>query len=189
MTFLKYTVGACSLLLVCLAGCEYFQSEPESPEAEPVRPSRPVVAAPLEPEPEPDIPTVGESIELKLSESVSLEQCAAKFIALGNGRPAVLQLSSYVSAGTEKFPSVHLRAMVSAETPLALKGMELDGSMHVQYEKDGPLWYSEVESPIKLRIAEVDEGRIEVELVGGTLVNSQTGEAIAASGELTGAFR
>ena len=172
----------------CL-GCGFLEEEKPAPPPKPT--AAPVIATPQveEPPPEADVPTVGERIEIKLAEPVETEQCVAKMVSLGEGRPSVLQLSSYSNAATESFPSIHLRAIVPPEQADSLQGQELSGMLNIQYEPDGPIWYSGEHDAVRLRVIELTPERIECELIGGQLTNITTGETTAATGRLTGAFR
>ncbi len=118
------------------------------------------------------------SIELQLDETLTTQACYAQFLRQGSGRSNVLQLQSYRSADDESFPSVFLRAQVSATSAQELVGQVTAARLFVQPQQDGPTWYSAVGSPVEVKIVSIDDQMLSAELIGGTLENTahaQTG--------------
>ena len=127
--------------------------------------------------------------ELELDEPVKAGRCYAVLVSFPSGRPAVLQLSSYQEPGDETFPSVFLRVEVSAGTVAELLGQELPATLYVQTGPEGPVWHSPDERPVEFTITAADDTSVEGEVLGGTLVNTHTGQEVAVTGKFSGSLR
>ena len=128
------------------------------------------------------------SIELQLDQMLSTQACYVQFLQQGSGRPNVLQLQSYRSAEDESFPSVFLRAQVSATSAQELVGQVAAARLFVQPQQDGPTWYSAVGSPVEVQVVSIDDQMLTAELVGGTLENTAHAET-GVTGTFQAVFR
>ena len=166
-----------AVALTCVSGCDPpKKSNKGSTDA----PPPPMLAAPAAPK------VLGSgSIELTLDEPVKTGTCYASLIVLPSGGRRLLQLTSYQEPKREYFPSVFLRAEVSADTPAALVAQKLTAQAYVQVRQDGPVWHSLPDQPVQLTITYGGDTGVEGELVGGRLVSSETGQAIDVKGKFT----
>jgi len=131
---------------------------------------------------------LGGHIELTLDEPVKTGRGYAVLVSFPSGRPAVLQVSSCREPLDETFPSVFLRAEVSARAPTELAGKELTAQLYVQAEPEGPVWHSPDEAPVEMRITTAGESSLEGEVLGGTLINTDTGETVSVTGTFVGSL-
>jgi hypothetical protein len=98
----------------------------------------------------------------------------------------VLQLQSYSDADRETFPSVFLQAHVQANSIAELIGEPLAARLFVQREAQGPVLFSDVSTPIELKITAVQDQLVSAELTGAALRNTTTGAETPVTGKLTG---
>ncbi|NQT36224.1 MAG: hypothetical protein HQ581_01975 [Planctomycetes bacterium] len=126
------------------------------------------------------------SIELTLDGPVRTQKCYASLAGGMSGRPAVLQITSYEDPGSERFPSVFLRAEVTATSPAALKGLKTSAKLYVQRKADEPVWCCLPNQPVEIEIYEADDRKIAVEILRGELMDMGTGRSVKVSGALTG---
>ena len=166
--------------LACSSGCEPAKSSKKGP-AGPPPPKLAAAAAPK-------VFGLG-SIELTLDEPVKTARCYASLISPGSGRWRVLQVTSCEDPNQEHFPSVFLRAEVSADTPAVLVGQKLAARAYVQVRRNGPVWHSLPDRPVELTITFADGTGMEGDLLGGRLASTETGQAVDVKGKFTGAFR
>lgn len=131
---------------------------------------------------------LGGHIALRLDQPVKTGRGCAALVSFPSGRPAVLQVSSCREPSDETFPSVFLRAEVSARTPAELAGKELTGRLYVQTEAEGPVWHSPDLAPVAMRITTAGETSLEGEVLRGTLVNTATGERVSVTGTFVGSL-
>lgn len=127
-------------------------------------------------------------IELTAGEPLQTDACYVRLIPQGSGRPTVLQWRSYRKADRESFPSVFLQAHVQANSLAELIGEPLSARMFVQRDPQGPILFSEVSTPIELKITAVEEQLVSAELISATLRDTATGAGIPVTGKLTGVF-
>jgi hypothetical protein len=125
------------------------------------------------------------SIELQLDQPLETQACYVHFLRPGSDRSNVLQIQSYRSADQESFPSVFLHAQVSAATVEELAGQVASARLFVQPERNGPVWYSAVGSPVEVKLVSVDEQTLTAEIVAGTLTSTADGQ-IAVTGSFQG---
>ena len=123
------------------------------------------------------------TIDLVLDTPVAASSCYLSLSKLRPNQPSILQLTSYPTAEAEDFPSVYVRADVSASEPSGLSERSAPAQMFVQPEEDGPVWYSAPGDSVRISVQASGDGSISVSLVGGTLTNSDTGDSIEVSGE------
>ncbi|MEO8496107.1 MAG: hypothetical protein ABI614_13635 [Planctomycetota bacterium] len=126
------------------------------------------------------------SIELIAGEPIKTDACYVSVIPQGAGRPTVLQIQTYRDADRESFPSIFLQAHVQANSLAELVGEPLAARMFVQRAAQGPILYSDVATPIELKITSVEGQLVSAELTGAMLRESTTGAAIPVTGKLTG---
>jgi len=129
------------------------------------------------------------SIELTAGEPIKTDACYVRWIPQGSGRPTVLQLQSYSEADRETFPSVFLQAPVQANSITELIGEPLAARLFVQREAHGPVLFSDVSTPIELKITAVQDQLVSAELTGATLRNTTTGAETPVTGSITGVLQ
>lgn len=127
--------------------------------------------------------------ELTLDEPVKAGRCYATLVSFPSGRPSVLTMSSCREAEDESFPSVLLRAEVTTDTPAELSGQKLAAQLYVQSEAEGPVWHSPQGQPVEVNITTAGDGSLEGELLGGSLVRTDTGQTTPVTGKFTGSLR
>jgi hypothetical protein len=128
------------------------------------------------------------SIELTVGDAVKTDACYVSLLPQGAGRPTVLQLQSYRDAEHESFPSVFLQAHVQANSMAELIGEPIAARLFVQREAQGPVLFSDIATPIELKITSVEERVISAELSGAKLRDTSTGAELPVTGKLTGVF-
>jgi hypothetical protein len=126
------------------------------------------------------------AIELQLDAPVTASGCYAALYTFSDGRPSVVQITSYNDPTAESFPSVMLRAQTSAKAPGDLSGQKLSAKAFVQENPDGPVWSADAK-PLELTISAADATNIVAEF-SGTLENVGSGESKATRGKLSGSF-
>jgi len=129
------------------------------------------------------------SIELTVDKPLKTGRCYLALVSLTSGRPGILQMTSYQNAGDESFPSVFFRAEVSAAELAELVGQEVAGQLYVQAVKDGPVWHSADDRPVRVAITSAADGSIEGEVRGGDLVNTDTGQSNSVTGKFAGSLQ
>jgi hypothetical protein len=126
------------------------------------------------------------SIELTAGEPIKTGACYVSLIPQGSGRPTVLQLQSYRDADGETFPSVFLQAHVQANSITELIGEPLAARLFVQREAQGPVLFSDVSTPIELKITAIQDQLVSAEVNGTLLRDTSTGAEMPVTGKLTG---
>ena len=126
------------------------------------------------------------SIELTAGEPIKTDACYVRWIPQGSGRPTVLQLQSYSEADRETFPSVFLQAPVQANSITELIGEPIAARLFVQREAEGPVLFSDVSTPVELKITAVQDQTVSAELTGVMLRDTTTGAETPVTGKLTG---
>lgn len=129
------------------------------------------------------------SITLGADGTFKTNGCYARFVAPTAGRPAVLRIQSYRDAASEDYPSVFLRATVTATQPSELVGQTIPAQMFAQAQSGGPVWFADATAPVQLKVVSVDGGKIVAEVAGGALLHSEGGQAVAAAGKLEGVLQ
>lgn len=124
--------------------------------------------------------------ELALDGPVKAGRCYATLVSFASGRPSVLTMSSSKAEEDETFPSVLLRAEVSAGTLAELSGQKVAAQLYVQTEADGPVWHSPEGQPVEVSITAAADGSVEGEVLGGTLVRTDTGQGTEVKGTFSG---
>jgi hypothetical protein len=128
------------------------------------------------------------TMKLAIDQPLEISACYASFSRLQAAGMGVLQLQSYRDAQQEAFPSVFVRVQHSVATPAQLAGQTFDAQMFVQSQENGPLWAATVQ-PVQLKITSIEERRITVEIVGGSLVHSTTGTSQVVTGVFEGVLQ
>ncbi len=108
--------------------------------------------------------------------------CYAQLLSAGSTGAAVLQLTTYEQAEAETFPSLFLRARVSAASWADLAGQQLEAELFAQLRPDDSVWHSDPQHPVILHIAAVDDQRIEGTFQGGPVGNSRNRQQRKISG-------
>lgn len=126
------------------------------------------------------------AIELQLNSPVKSSGCYAALRSFSDGRPSVVQITTYNDPSAESFPSVILRATTTAKSPADLNGQKLSAKAFVQENPDGPVWSADAK-PLELTISTADDASITAEF-SGALENVNTGETKPTTGTLNGSF-
>jgi hypothetical protein len=126
------------------------------------------------------------SMELTLDQPLKTGRCYLALVRLSDGRPTVLQITSYQEPTDESFPSAMLRGETSAPAPAALAGQKVAVQMFLQARADGPVWHTLRDQPVELTLTSADANTFAAEITAGKLVNSDTDQAIDIRGKLSG---
>lgn len=126
------------------------------------------------------------SIELTAGEAVKTDACYVSLIPQGVGRPTVLQLKSYRDADRESFPSVFLQAHVQANSITELIGEPLAARLFVQREAQGPILFSDIATPVELKISAVEDQLLSAAVVSGSLRDTSSGADVPVTGSISG---
>ncbi len=118
------------------------------------------------------------SVELDVNGPVKASKCAVELIKLGEGRPAILQIANTVGQEAETFPSIFVRAEVTAASLADLSGRRLSGQFFAQSQSGGPISFTTPDRPIEIFVKTATNDEIEVELTGAL---ETTGEGAAPS--------
>ena len=114
--------------------------------------------------------------------------CYARLYLLSDGRPNILQITSYPDATAERFPSVFIRAQVAQSSPGALATRRVEAQqVYVQAAAEGPIWKSPDGQTVLLSITNIDGNQIEATLTG-VLIDVVSGESTSLSAKLVGEF-
>ncbi len=88
------------------------------------------------------LPPSGEA-KVMMSPPVSMSSAYARFYTMGDGRPEVIQWTSYEpEAGPNTYPALLIRATTTATTVSSLAGQSLSGDIYFQAQSGGPVWTS-----------------------------------------------
>lgn len=126
------------------------------------------------------------TIELQLDSPVKSTGCYAALHVFSDGRPSVLQITSYNDPSGESFPSMILRAETKAKSPSELKGQKLLAKAFVQESDKSPVWQA-VETPLDLTVSAADDALIAAQ-IQGSLINVESGKTKQTTGTLSGSF-
>lgn len=122
--------------------------------------------------------------ELTAGGNHKTDACYAQLIVLGQERPSVLQLRSSKDAERESFPSVFVRAEVSAADFAALVGQSLEAQLFIKPSGDAPTLFTQ-DAPVQMTITSIQDGVLEGRISGGSLTGAAGGSPLPA----TGSFR
>lgn len=127
------------------------------------------------------------TIELTLDAPVTASGCYAALYSFSDGRPSVVQITSYNDPAAESFPSIFLRAETTAKAPAELQGQKLSAKAFVQENPGGPVWSADTK-PLELTIASADDTNLTAEFTG-TLEQLGTSQSKPITGKLNGSFK
>ncbi len=125
-----------------------------------------------------------EGLEFDAGGPVRAEVCYVTLSRVREGEPAILELSTYESGKVEKYPSVYVRAEVSAANLAELQGQKLQAQVYLQHKPDGPVWQTAEGAHVVLSVVTASNERIACEVAEGQLVNMADGSAIQLKGKL-----
>jgi hypothetical protein len=159
---------------VGLSGCPEWtvpdQGNPVTPPPPPERPAGPTHPNGL--------------IKLSMNAPVTLESCHGRVVAFTDGRPTIVQLTSYTGASGESFPSVMLRMLVSTTSPATMVGQTVKGELFVQLQPGGTVWCSPAGEFVDVSIVSFGRDALSVDITGGRLVASNSHEEVAIRGSM-----
>jgi len=124
-----------------------------------------------------------EGIELDAGGALRAEACYATLTQVRAGEPAILQLSTFEQGKRETYPSVYVRAEVSAASLADLQGKKLQAQVYLQNKADGPIWQTPVGGHVELTVLTATPDRITCELIQGQLVNAADGSTLPIKGK------
>jgi hypothetical protein len=125
--------------------------------------------------------------QLQLDSPVATSGCYGRLIVGGGGRPAMFTVSSYNAPSNESFPSFMLQAQTAAADGTTLASAPLDAVVFVQEAKDGPVWQSPTDRPVKVTVTSAADGALSGEATG-VLISSDTGAEKPFSATFSGSF-
>jgi len=128
-------------------------------------------------------------MQLNLDAAVQTSGCYATYVPPQGGRPGVLQLRSYAKPDTEAFPSVLVRLTSTAENVAGLRDQSLAGQVFVQKEKGGPVWQSDANAPLQLKVTQADEKAFVADVTGGSLRSFPDGKSSNIHGRLNAVWQ
>ena len=128
------------------------------------------------------------SADITLDAPFQSNACYAQFLHSTSGRPAVLQLQTYPDAERESFPSVFVRAQVSAASLAELANQTIAAQLFVQPQPDGATWATSSDL-VQLKVTSVDEKMLSAEIVDGSLLNTGSGAVQPVKGTFSGVLR
>ena len=124
-----------------------------------------------------------DGVELEAGGALRAEVCYVRLTSVRAGEPAILQLSTFESGKQEKYPSIYVRAEVSAAKLGELQGQKLQAQVYVQSAADAPVWQTPDGSFVELSVVSASEDRITCEVAGGQLINLADGSTTALKGK------
>lgn len=124
-----------------------------------------------------------EGVELDAGGPLKAEVCFATLTSVRAGEPAVLQLSTFESGKRETYPSIYVRAEVSAANLAALQGQKLQAQIYVQNDAEAPVWQTPEGAYVELAVVAATNERITCEVLQGQLVNLADGSTVQLKGK------
>ena len=126
--------------------------------------------------------------DLQAGQPVKTDACYARCVALGQDRPAVLQLQSYQDAEHESFPSVFVQAEVIYIEPASLVGKTVEAQLFIKRQQNEPTLFTR-DTPVQLKIDAIEDGLLVGQIVSGSLSSSGTSETTPVSGSFHGVIQ
>jgi hypothetical protein len=121
-------------------------------------------------------------ISLTSNPPVSTTGAYATFVAPIGEQNGTLQIQSYAPAQAETFPSVFVRALVTAKSLNELVGQSTGCEVFVQTQAEGPVWRIAAGDSAQLKIIGVEGKLLKAEIVSATLHETSAEEAISFTG-------
>jgi hypothetical protein len=182
-------------LFVCLLGCGSDPPPKKSSTgavpriAPPVRRGEVAVREPEPDEPAATAPAPKEKIPVGAWMQFSVAggepfECRG-FLKLHVAAPAsVLEIANYDAAHHEDFPSLHIRALVSAQSIGELVNKKLPAEIRIQVDDTGHLIHNQTTQPLDVFITEIDGKNVR-----GTFAGTAHDIALGGNGSITGKFQ
>jgi len=104
-------------------------------------------------------------IQFEFAGDQTLPVCYCRHLDI-EGRPSVLQVSSYVTAEEETFPSLLLRAEIAAGSLEQVVGSPLPVQLFLQPKQGGNVWRADRNKPAALTIEVLDNGQLQARFEG-----------------------
>jgi hypothetical protein len=125
-------------------------------------------------------------ITLTTTPPINASTCYAQWMPPTLTRPAVLTLASYRDAGSITYPSIFARVKAVVPSLDQLKGQTLEADvLYVQLAADSPVLQAPPAEPVQLKVESVQGKSVSLQVVRGSLVNAETGDAAPFLGKLT----
>ncbi len=138
----------------------------------------------------PGVAALVESGSADLSIGTDTHTFAGSYCRVVNVSPkhgSVLQLRSYASLDSERFPSYFFQAKTDKTQLSGLVGSELTGQLFVQLQQDGPVWHSGSE-PVVAKFDAIDGSTLVGKFATGQLQTPDL-QMASASGNFTASIQ
>jgi len=128
--------------------------------------------------------------ELALDQPLAATACYATLVQPGAGRPAILEIkNNRGGAEGETFPSYLFHAEAPSSTWGDLAGKDVSGQLFVRFAADGPVWFTQRDQLIQVRISTSDGQSLEAEITGGGLTSTAGTPLPAVTGKFHAVVR
>ncbi len=99
----------------------------------------------------------------------STKRCFWEIIPTETDQSQTLRICNYNATVPESFPSYLFLAPCDVSSTVGLAGKSFQGTLFLQKESDGPLWYTEVGETVTLTISQVDASGITATIDGASV--------------------
>lgn len=127
--------------------------------------------------------------QLNAGQPMAISGCYVTLVTPVEGGPAILQLQSYQEASQESFPSVLVRAEVTAASISELTGQTVQAQVFLKPRQDQPTLFA-FDSNVQVKINGIEDEKVVGEIVAGTLSGVDEGQPpVPVSGDFRGVIR
>jgi hypothetical protein len=127
---------------------------------------------------------IGGKISLTSNPPVTTTGAYLSFVAATGDRNGAVQIQSYAPNQAETFPSVFIRALVTARKLNEVVGQATPCEIFVQSQADGPVWRLTAGDSAQLKVLSVDGKLVKAEISSATLHETATEQAITLGGQI-----
>ncbi len=107
----------------------------------------------------------------------STKQCFWEIIPTETSQANTLRIGSYNATVPESFPSYLFLAPCDVSSTVGLAGKSFQGTLFLQKESDGPLWYTGDGETVTLTISQVDGSAISATIDGASIACTSDNQA------------
>ena len=134
---------------------------------------------------EEQLPETG-SVRLEMNPPLQIDQAEIEVISIGDGRPNVVQISTYDTARKKTFPALLLHGTTSATNASALARSSIDCDMYVQAASRDPIAMTKPGGSVKLTFESlnVKDNAIPATLAMAELIDSDGNPVLVQGGAL-----
>ncbi|QDV13459.1 hypothetical protein CA51_33490 [Rosistilla oblonga] len=104
-----------------------------------------------------------------------------QLIAVNEGRPSVLKISSSKDGQDDVFPAFLIQAKLSDTDLDSLAGQTVSARLFAQKQEGGPIWFSPEEKPVPVTLA-MEEGNWIARIDNASVMNSSSDAETSISG-------